>query len=133
MLAGLHERGFTDLTAAHLNVLQYPGPEKVRPSELAARTGMTKQALNYLLGQLEESRYLRRRDDSSDQRTKHVHLTTRGHHAIAAIREIVTEVEAEWEQQLGPSRFAELRRLLVELHSVTAPSRDASGVSRRES
>ena len=38
MLAGLHERGFDDLVAAHLNVLQYPGPESLRPSELATRT-----------------------------------------------------------------------------------------------
>ena len=33
MLAGLHERGFTDLVAAHLDVWQYPGPEKPAPPE----------------------------------------------------------------------------------------------------
>ena len=37
MLAGLHQRGYDDLVAAHLNVLQYPGPENLRPSELATR------------------------------------------------------------------------------------------------
>ena len=123
MLAGLHERGFTELTAAHLNVLQYPGPDKVRPSELAARTGMTKQALNYLLGQMEHGGYLRRRDDSGDQRSKRIHLTARGHRAVTAIREIVAEVEAEWERQLGPNRFADLRTLLTELNSVVAAPR----------
>ncbi len=35
MLAGLHERGFTDLVAAHLDVFQYPGPENQRPLQLA--------------------------------------------------------------------------------------------------
>jgi DNA-binding MarR family transcriptional regulator len=120
MLAGLHARGFTDLTAAHLNVLQYPGPHKVRPSELAARTGMTKQALNYLLGQMEHRGYLRRRDDAGDQRSKHIHLTARGHRAVDAIREIVAEVEGEWAQQLGPARFADLRRLLTDLNSLVA-------------
>src|SRR3954467_737364 len=63
MLSGLHARGFTDLTTAHLDVLQYPGPDKVRPSDLAARIGMTKQALNYLLGQMEQAGYLQRRGD----------------------------------------------------------------------
>jgi len=121
MLAGLHGRGFTDLTAAHLNVLQYPGPDKVRPSELAARTGMTKQALNYLLGQMEHAGYLRRRDDAGDQRSKRIHLTPRGHRAATAIREIVAQVELEWAHQLGESRFADLRRLLAELNSVVAP------------
>jgi DNA-binding MarR family transcriptional regulator len=128
MLAGLHARGFTDLTPAHLIVLQYPGPHKARPSELAGRTGMTKQALNYLLGQMEHGGYLQRRDDSADQRSKRIHLTSRGHRAVRAIREIVTEVEGEWEQQLGPKQFADLRELLRDLNAVVA-SRGASSAT----
>jgi hypothetical protein len=41
MLVGLHERGFTDLVAAHVDVWRYPGPENQRPSELATQTRMT--------------------------------------------------------------------------------------------
>jgi DNA-binding MarR family transcriptional regulator len=122
MLAGLHQRGYTDLIAAHLNVLQYPGPDNVRPSELAARTHMSKQALNYLLGQLEQFGYLTREDDDTDQRSKRIHLTPRGRAAIKAIREIVQEVEADWEQQLGAPKLAQLRELLTQLHAITAPS-----------
>lgn len=120
MLAGLHARGFTDLTAAHLDVMQYPGPHRTRPSDLATRTGMTKQALNYLLGQMQDRGYLTRRDDSGDQRSKRIHLTARGHRAVAAIREIVIEVETDWQQQLGSAQFAELRRLLADLYSLLA-------------
>jgi DNA-binding MarR family transcriptional regulator len=120
MLDGLHERGYTDLIAAHLNVMQYPGPENQRPSELAAQTRMTRQALNYLLGQLEQLGYLTRAGDDADQRSKRIHLTPRGQAAIAAIRDIVGEVEAEWEQQLGPRKFAQLRDLLAQLHTITA-------------
>ena len=122
MLAGLHERGFTDLVPAHLNVLQYPGPENQRPSELALRTRMTKQALNYLLGQLERLGYLTRHGDDGDQRSKRIHVTPRGHAAIKAIRQIVQEVEAEWERQLGPRQFAQLRDLLVQLQPIAAPT-----------
>ena len=121
MLAGLHQRGYTDLVAAHLNVLQYPGPNNRRPSELAIQTRMTKQALNYLLGQLERLGYLTRRGDASDQRTRRIRLTPRGHAAITAIREIVLEVEAEWERQLGPRKFAQLRDLLVQLQTASGP------------
>ena len=32
------------------------------------------------------------------------------------MRDIVHEVETEWEQQLGPRRFAELRALLTDLN-----------------
>lgn len=126
MLAGLHERGYTDLVAAHLNVMQYPGPEGLRPSELAARTRMTRQAMNYLLGEMERLGYLKRVPDESDQRTKRIRVTPRGRAAGAAMREIVREVEAEWRQQLGPRRFAQLRKLLAELNQVDpAPPQDA--------
>ena len=115
MLTGLHERGYDDLVAAHLNVLLYPGPENMRPSELAVRNGMTKQALNYLLGQMEALGYLTRAQDSADQRSRRIHLTPRGHAAGAAMREIVMEIEAEWTAKLGPRRFAELRDSLAQL------------------
>jgi DNA-binding MarR family transcriptional regulator len=120
MLAGLHQRGYSDLVAAHLDVFQYPGPENMRPSELAVQTRMSKQALNYLLGQLEQLGYLTRATDNSDQRSKRIRLTARGQAAIKAIREIVGEVETEWQQQLGPRKFAQLRKLLAQLHEITA-------------
>jgi|SRR5579862_1724036 len=116
MLAGLHERGFTDLVPAHLDVFQYPGPENQRPLQLANQTRMSKQALNYLLGQLQKLGYLTREPDENDQRSKRVRLTPRGHAVIKAIREIVQDVESEWEQQLGPGEFAQLRDLLTRLY-----------------
>jgi DNA-binding MarR family transcriptional regulator len=119
MLERLHEHGFDDLDPAHLTVFQYPGPQGARPSELAARLGVTKQALNYLLGQLERLDYLQRTPDPDDLRSKRVALTDRGASAIAVIREAVDEVEAAWAQQLGPQRFAQLRAVLVELNEVT--------------
>jgi DNA-binding MarR family transcriptional regulator len=123
LLAGLRERGFTDLGASHLSVLQWPGPDDLRPSELAAQSRMSKQALNYLLGQLERLGYLERHDDPRDQRFKRIALTQRGQRAALAMRDIVREVETEWEQQLGPERFAELRLLLTDLNGHVAADR----------
>src|ERR1041385_4175066 len=119
MLAALHERGFDDLDAAHLNVFQYPGPEGARPSELAARLRISKQALNHLLGQLEKLGYLERRPDPNDLRSKRVALTARGKFAVRVIREAVAEIEASWEQKLGSKRLAELRRLLRDVAQLT--------------
>jgi DNA-binding MarR family transcriptional regulator len=120
MLAGLHERGFSDLIAAHLDVFQYPGPENQRPLDLAKHARMSKQAMNYLLGQLERLGYLTRQQDAADQRFKRVHLTERGQAAGQAIREIVLEVETDWEQQLGSGTVAKLRNLLEQLNAKTA-------------
>jgi DNA-binding MarR family transcriptional regulator len=117
MLTRLHERGFDDLDAAHLNVFQYPGPQGARPSELATRLRMTKQALNYLLGELERLGYLERRPDPDDKRSKRVALTPRAVSAIGVIRESVEELEEIWAQQLGEKRFAELRSLLLDLNA----------------
>jgi DNA-binding MarR family transcriptional regulator len=116
MLERLHERGFDDLDMAHLNVFQYPGPQGARPSELAARLRISKQALNYLLGELERLDYLERRPDPDDLRSKRVALTPRGTSAIGVIREAVGEMESAWAQRLGPKRFAQLRNFLLELN-----------------
>ena len=116
MLERLHERGFDDLDAAHLNVFQYPGPQGARPSELAGRLGVSKQALNYLLGELERTGYVERQPHPDDQRSKRIALTDRGTAAVGVIRDAVGEVEAAWAQQLGADRFAQLRALLAELN-----------------
>ena len=116
MLEGLHAHGFDDLETAHLVLLQYPGPHGLRPSELAARVGMTKQAVNYQLGHLERLGYLTRRSDPDDQRSKRIALTERGYAVIPVIREAVAKVESAWSRELGPERFAELRNLLLELN-----------------
>ena len=116
MLERLHERGFDDLDAAHLTVFQYPGPQGARPSELAARLRISKQALNYQLGELERFGYIERRPDPADLRSKRIELTPRGVAAIGAIREAVADVESTWARRLGAKRFAQLRGLLVELN-----------------
>jgi len=116
MLERLHEQGFDDLDAAHLSVFQYPGPQGARPTELAVRLRVSKQALNYLLGSLERLGYLERRSDPIDLRSKRVALTARGVAAIEVIREAVADLETVWAHELGADRFAELRNLLVDLN-----------------
>jgi DNA-binding MarR family transcriptional regulator len=116
MLAGLHEAGFDDLVPAHLIVLQYPGPENRRPSELASQARMTKQAMNYLLGEMQRLGYLKREPDRQDHRAKRVHITSRGKAAGQTIRQIVGQIETELEQELGPEQFGHLRTLLIALN-----------------
>jgi hypothetical protein len=77
-------------------------------------------ALNYLLGQTEGLGDLTREARSEDQRSKRVKLTPRGQAVIQGIREIVAEVETEWETQLGAGSFAQLRDLLTQLCAITS-------------
>jgi len=116
ILDGLHSGGFTDLVPAHLSVLRYPGPQGRRPTEVAAESRMSKQAVNYLLKQLEELGYLTRTGDERDQRSKRIQLTARGLAAAKNIRATVRRIEREWRRELGEERFADLQQLLVDLN-----------------
>jgi DNA-binding MarR family transcriptional regulator len=115
MLRRLHENGCTDFDAAYLPVFGYPGPQGARPSELASRLGMSKQALNYLLGSLERAGYLERQPHPDDSRSRRIVLTRRGLSAVKVIRDAVAEVETSWTELLGAKRFAQLHTMLEEL------------------
>ena len=104
---------FDDIGAAHLAVFQYPSPRGMRVTALAERAGMSRQAISYLIAELEENGYLERRPDPSDGRATLVHLTERGEAAVAAIRASVRRLEREWEKRLGRARFDQFRETLL--------------------
>jgi DNA-binding MarR family transcriptional regulator len=120
ILHALRERGFTDITSAHFQLLRWPGPRGQRPVELAQQAGMTRQAMNYLLGQLEELGYVERRVDPDDVRSRRVYLTPRGTSTISVIRDAVTELERDWATRLGPEDWDRLKRLLATLNEAAA-------------
>ena len=118
MLERLHEHGFDDLDAAHLNVFQYPGPQGARPSELAARLRISKQALNYLLGELERLDYLERRPiptTSAPSASSSLRAASPHRRDPRGGRRDRDHLGG----QLGPDRFAQLRSLLLELNEPT--------------
>src|SRR5947209_7211519 len=78
IIAGLNRAGFDDLRLPHMNVLLYPGPEGCRPTELAERAGITKQAMNQLLHSMEQLGYLWRGQVEGAARARMVHVTQRG-------------------------------------------------------
>ena len=81
---------------------------------------MSRQAVNYLLGQIEELGYLERRTDPADQRSKLITLTPRGRKIIPVMRNAMIALEREWSTGLGPARFADLRSLLIDLSALAA-------------
>lgn len=115
MLERLHENGFEDFDQAYVSVFHYPGPQGRRPTDIAAQLGISKQALNYLLRELERLDYLAREPHPYDLRAKRIVLTDRGAAAALVIRDAVREMEARWTKQIGAKRFAALRALLAEL------------------
>lgn len=128
MLADLAGAGFADVIPAHFAVLRFPGPDGKHPSELADEAGTTRQAMNYLLGELEAMGYLRRAPDPGDGRSKLVFLTERGRAVKETLRAVVGQIEGELAAQMGLAEFGQLRELLVRLNACDfTGGRGASG------
>ncbi|MGA3035164.1 MAG: MarR family transcriptional regulator [Terracidiphilus sp.] len=108
----LNAAGFKELSLPHMALFRFPGPDGVRPGVLAERAGMSKQAMNRVLGRLEDLGYLIRSDAPDEGRARVVHFTKRGHAAWAKAHEVLREIEREWTAELGAKDFAQLKRLL---------------------
>jgi len=113
IITELNAAGFEELRVPHMAVLQFPGPDGVRPGLLAERAGMSKQAMNQLLRSLEGLGYLVRSDAPDEGRARVVRFTKRGRAAYAKVHDILRDIEREWSTVLGPKRFAELKELLL--------------------
>src|SRR5215469_10426021 len=112
IISELNAAGFEDLSVPHVAVLQFPGPDGVRPGTLAERAGMSKQAMNQLLRSLEGLGYITRSDAADEGRARIIRFTKRGRAAYSKIHDILRHIEREWSAELGPRDFAQLKVLL---------------------
>jgi DNA-binding MarR family transcriptional regulator len=112
IIKDLNGAGFDDLRLPHIAVLQFPGPDGVRPGTLAERAGMSKQAMNQLLRSLEGLGYIVRSDAPDEGRARIIRFTRRGHAAYSKIHDILRDIEREWSVELGLKDFAQLKELL---------------------
>jgi hypothetical protein len=55
---GVLQAGYTDLSRAHVLLFRWPTIDGLRPSELAARNQLSRQAVNDLLSDLEKRGFL---------------------------------------------------------------------------
>lgn len=105
--------GFTDIHIAHFKVLRFPPPENDRPIDLAQRAGMTKQAMNYLLSQLEDMGYVQRSVTAGS--TSRISLTEKGWAVAQIQRATVRAIERDWAKKMGVQRYAIFHEVLEEL------------------
>jgi DNA-binding MarR family transcriptional regulator len=115
MLSVQHAAGFADIRPAHGAVFGNVPPEGIRLSDLARRAGMTKQAMAQLVSDLERLGYLVRRPDPTDGRSVLIEFSDRGWASVHLGLDTFDDMEAAIAQDLGPRRFADLRRMLERL------------------
>jgi DNA-binding MarR family transcriptional regulator len=117
LLQALAERGMGDVNEAYFSLFQYPPIDGKRPADLAKQLGISKQALNHLLGQLEKLGYLERQRERGDRHTT-IRLTERGWHVVESNVSTMNQIEEDWQRQLGNQRFADLKAALRELSGI---------------
>jgi DNA-binding MarR family transcriptional regulator len=111
ILKALVDRGMGDIGQTYFGLFQFPGVEGQRPSEVAKRLGISKQALNHMVGQLERLGYLERHSAPGGRHTS-LRYTDRGWQVLDTSVQTMLALEAEWQDQLGATRFSELKATL---------------------
>jgi DNA-binding MarR family transcriptional regulator len=106
--------GYDDLQPVHVALIRYPTIANARPGQLADHAGMSKQAVNDLLRQLEAKGYLGLAPDPLDARARRITLTPRGKKLEESVRAAAQDVAAEWARTVGPKRFAAVRETLLD-------------------
>ncbi len=111
MEASIKAAGFTDLQPAHLAVFSFPAPDGMRPSDLARRIRMSRQATNHIIGQLEALGYLERRAERKGERRR-IYLTARTWGMVKVVHATLLQIQAEWAADIGPDRFGDFMATL---------------------
>lgn len=86
-----------------------------RPSELAAGSWITKQAVGQRVRELEARGWVAVEPDPTDGRAVVVRRTPAGDRVRRMARRAIEQVEEAWAEQVGPERYAVFRAVLDEL------------------
>lgn len=108
----LAERGYGDVHQAQVAVFSALDPEGTRVSTLAARAGISRQAMSALVRTLTAGGYVTAESDPTDQRATIVRLDRRGAEFCRAAVVASGEANADIERALGPAETARLREIL---------------------
>lgn len=90
------------VSAAHIHITRHLPEEGARPTDLAARAGMTKQAMATLITQCEAWGMVQRESDPGDARARRITFTATGMAWLHAYRDAVTQAQAEMQAAVGP-------------------------------
>jgi DNA-binding MarR family transcriptional regulator len=116
----LTQLGFAELRPAHGcvfgNIDENGGS---RLTELADRSGLTKQSVGEAVADLEQRGFVERVPDPADGRAKIIQLTAHGREALNASQEIFADIDRRFADEVGDERYAEFRQTLLELHGLT--------------
>jgi DNA-binding MarR family transcriptional regulator len=107
--------GFDDLRPVHRPILRDVLTSNLRPSELGARLGLSKQAANDLVREFETKGYITLESDPDDGRAKRIVATQRGLQASETAQASSNAVGRRWAELVGTDRYAVFEEVLSEI------------------
>src|SRR5215218_759320 len=96
----------TQLRPSHLRLLSLTPPAGMRVTDLAARVGMTKQALGEFVATLQGGGLVEVAVDERDRRVRLVRLTPAGRRLRERVEAAIADTERNWRDQVGEARWA---------------------------
>ncbi|GAA1800822.1 MarR family winged helix-turn-helix transcriptional regulator [Agromyces neolithicus] len=124
LLHRLAEMGHSSVRMAHVAVFSSLDPDGTRISDLAARAGISRQAMSVLVRDLEASGYVRSAPDPSDRRAIIVELDRLGAEFCRAAVVASAELDTDAEATVGGAELEQVRQALKAIigSAATGPS-----------
>lgn len=111
----MREKGYAFVRTPHIRVLSQIATEGTELSEIIKRVGLSKQAVNKIIRQLEEHEIVSTRVSELDSRARVVHFTAKGKKFLQAGLAVIEDLEKEYLAVLGKNDFAHLKQSLAKI------------------
>jgi DNA-binding MarR family transcriptional regulator len=103
------------LRPSQLRLLSLTPADGLRVTDLAARVGMTKQALGEFVATLQDAGLVEVTVDQRDRRVRLIRPTPAGQELQRVIESAIAGIERRWAAEVGPERWATFREVLAEI------------------
>lgn len=115
MRGEMASRGYPWHQEARGEVLAHLGEAGLSQTELTARMGFSKQAVQQLIDQLAADGVVERRPDPADKRARRIELTELGLRDLGERQKVRRSIEADYRLKLGDKRYKRLEKALKKL------------------
>jgi DNA-binding MarR family transcriptional regulator len=110
----LRSSGWPTLSPSQSMIMVNVSDGVTRPAELARRLGVSRQAIQQTLAEMEKMGLLDLRRDPDDARAKIVQFSPKGASIQRAAQESIRTIDAELARRLGREDFRKFRETLLE-------------------
>jgi DNA-binding MarR family transcriptional regulator len=118
----LRMAGHANVQPSYIGLLANIDTRGTRVVTIARRLGATRQAVSQLIKAIEAAGFLERTPDPGDHRGVLVRHTQAGRALLADALAAMADIEAGYEQLIGPARMRSLKKALADIADAADPA-----------